>query len=317
MREWLVFPLLVLPCSVGNAGEGVISDGGDTAAFPTAGQAICFTLKEGLGNKTEVPCDTTKGGLVAIIDNQIVGFNKSQLWSYDLAATRVHVLATSKAGEVYRNAMFNPKTREIWVSIFAADDVSDANGLSFQCKGVLSVTFGSGAVKTDRMKVRRDIVVAGGSIDDSGSMYFPVEGDVFECTYDSEGRSLEGGRILPLSTRAVFTGGASPSSRGVIDLAVSKNSLYLLVNRLGGSGPGVLLRIPKQQPLRHKLQDEEDYRRILELYAESIRKVEILKDSLPATHLCASANGKYFACWFDDQLWRSIDDGPLTRIPID
>ncbi len=133
----------------------------------------------------------------------------------------------------------------------------------------------------------------GAVFDPSGTMYFPMR-DVYECQmHDGE---LEGGRCLPISTEVVYTAGGSPSSFGARSIAVSKKMIYVFINRLGGSGPGFLVRFPKlRRPGIADLFDNSDgrYRQVMTLYSNSLRSMEIVQTNVSDTALCASANGNY------------------------
>jgi len=147
--------------------------------------------------------------------------------------------------------------------------------------------------------------------------------DVYQCHW---GEDLDGGRCLPVSTERVFTGGGSPSTFGARSIAVSKQMIYVFINRLGGNGPGFLVRFPKPRlPESADLFDNPDgrYRQVITLYANSLRSMEILQTNVSDKALCASANGDHVLIgrrlWSqpsERQWFKITNDGKPDPLPL-
>jgi len=180
------------------------------------------------------------------------------------------------------------------VSLAPKDYPADSSEetLSFSIHDLVKLTWRGEKIAQERIHTRREVLPPGAVFDNSDSLFFPMR-DVYQCRW---GEDLDGGRCLPVSTERVFTGGGSPSTFGARSIAVSEKMIYVFINRLGGSGPGFLVRFPKLRlPAGADLFDNPDgrYRQVMKLYADSLRSMEILQTNVSDTALCASANGDH------------------------
>jgi hypothetical protein len=218
----------------------------------------------------------------------------NEVWTYDRTKQAPRTVFTSPKQKKIHYATVQKTAGSVLVSLAPKDypDNSSEETLSFSIHDLVKLTWKDKQIAQERIRTRREVLPPGAVFDNSDLLFFPMR-DVYQCQWNEE---LDGGRCLPVSTEYVFTGGGSPGTFGARSIAVSKKMIYVFINRLGGSGPGFLVRFPKLRlPESADLFDDPDgrYRRTMTLYANSLRSMEILQTNVSDTVLCASANGNH------------------------
>jgi hypothetical protein len=274
----------------------VITDDGSEAYYVDNRALIRLDLKQSISAKIDLD-----GGLTSkefalagfAPTGELIGYSKANLWVYDPANHAQRIVFRAPAKEKIRYAAVKGDATLLSVTPHDHPDDSTNETLSLLVHDLVKLTWNGKDVVKERIHTRREVLPPGAVFDSDGLLFFPMR-DIYECKMDES--DLDGRRCLPVSTECVFTGGGSPGTFGARSIAVSKKMIYVFVNRLGGSGPGFVVRFPKQQlPESADLFDNPDgrYRQAMTLYADSLRSMEILQTNVSDTALCASANGNH------------------------
>jgi hypothetical protein len=298
--------LLVCFVQVGSAADLVIDNTASTSYYAEGTRLLHIDLKQRKLEKVPVSVGDAETGYDLIgfsPTGDLLGFSAQKVWAFTPQTRSVRTLFSAPAGEQVRYAAIKVPSKSVLVSLFPADyDASKDWGLSFEVKGLVELTWNGNNVRTQRVTPRREALPPGSAFDNRGTLYFPLD-DIYESTMD-EDFNLQGGRCIPLSTEAVFTGGGSPSTFGARSIAVSEKMIYAFVSRLGGSSDGgYLLRFRKPRQHRVDLSDENDYAKIMSIYRDSLASMEILESNLASAQLAASPNGKHVLIRCNGNKW--------------
>jgi hypothetical protein len=133
----------------------------------------------------------------------------------------------------------------------------------------------------------------------SGELFFAAYGDLW-CgeirTDKADGQddfSVAAYRCAPLAT--LETQNTTPAEIGVADIGVNRDTVYVQLSRMGGSGDGWFARLPRPKVKR----DSEGELEILyepkerfPVYQNSLRSLEILGEDFRAGYICVSLDEK-------------------------
>ncbi len=307
----------------------VISDDGSEAFYAEGSTLTQLNLSQNTSAKLNLDSGVTGkefqlAGFAPA--GELVGYSQTKLWTYDPARQTLRTVFTSPKQKKIRYATIQKATSSVMVSLAPKDYPADSSEetLSFSIHDLVKLTWRGEKIAEERIHTRREVLPPGAVFDNDGSLFFPMR-DVYQC--EMEGDSLDGGRCLPVSTECVFTGGGSPGTFGARSIAVSGKMIYVFINRLGGSGPGFLVRFQKLRlPESADLFDNPDgrYRQVMTLYANSLRSMEILQTNVSDTALCASANGNHvlIGCQLfgnkpgERQWFKVTNDGRPIPLPL-
>lgn len=262
--------------------------GGD-AAFSKDGQRI-YVIASTDGNSAlrEIDLANQTNRLIALPqlsqDNFPVGIARSEwdkfplitrksIWAFDPKSGRLtKVLDASKNGNFFRIA-YDPKSRQIFLT---------------SNEGLFLLKSGRELVQ---VFVRRHDAVGSLVFTSDGEMFCGEGGDLWHGKVGvEEGRySLTAYRYAPLG--ALETANTTPSETGVRDVAVTRDTIYVHLARLGGSGWGWLAQLTR--PVIKADASEEFGGPIkpedcLPMYENTLHSVKILGENNRSANLCVS-----------------------------
>jgi hypothetical protein len=221
----VIFGQLLPVCC--HAGDAVFSNDGQRiyVTSTTAGPENRAALEEiDLTNQTsrsiplpQLPKDDLLVGITRSPWDKLALVTRKSVWAFDPRSARLSKIRDmTKTGFFYRIA-YNPKMREIFVA---------TNEGSFVLKNGRELV---------NVFVRRHQGVGCPVFTSSGDIFYSYEGDLWHGEIEvDEGRySLNADRYAPIA--APETANTSPNETGVVDMAVSRDAIYVHLARMGGS----------------------------------------------------------------------------------
>ncbi|MCX7019165.1 MAG: hypothetical protein WCK47_05405 [bacterium] len=181
-----------------------------------------------------------------------------------------------------------------------------------------------GVAKTDAIFCRR-VNYLQGIVFDADTMCFGANGDLWEGAIERETDDagskkappqamkswLAAYRVAPLAT--LETGLGTPSQIGAGQVAPAGSRMYVHIKRMGGSGWGHVVRLPK--PAYSDSLAGDDFEGRLALYRKALANVEILAPSGTQSFLCASRGGERVFYRADENKYFIIENnGPPSQI---
>ena len=144
----------------------------------------------------------------------------------------------------------------------------------------------------------------------NGELFFAAYGDLWcgEIRPDKiDGQddfSIAGYRCALLAT--LETQNTTPAEIGVADIGVNRNTVYLQVSRMGGSGDGWFARLPRPSVKRDAEGEMEMFyqpKERLPIYLKALHSLEILGEDSRAGSICVSLDGRRVHYVLHDKHW--------------
>jgi hypothetical protein len=144
----------------------------------------------------------------------------------------------------------------------------------------------------------------------NGELFFAAYGDLWcgEIQTDKiDGQdyfSIAAYRCAPLAT--LETQNATPAEIGVADIGVNRDTVYLQLSRMGGSGDGWFARLPRPSVKRDPEGEMEMFyqpKERLPIYLKALHSLEILGDDSHAGSICVSLDGTRVHYVLHDKHW--------------
>jgi hypothetical protein len=144
----------------------------------------------------------------------------------------------------------------------------------------------------------------------NGELFFAAYGDLWcgEIQTDKiDGQdyfSIAAYRCAPLAT--LETQNATPAEIGVADIGVNRDTVYLQLSRMGGSGDGWFARLPRPSVKRDTEGEMEMFYQPKErvpIYLKALHSLEILGEDSRAGSICVSLDGTRVQYVLHDKHW--------------
>jgi hypothetical protein len=222
---------------------------------------------------TQLPQSEYIAGITRSEWDKLPLITRKSIWAFDPRSGRVSKIRdVAKNGNFFRIA-YDPKSRQIFVT---------------SNEGLILLKNGREFVPVN---VRRHDAVGCPVFTSSGEMFFAESGDLWHGKIEvEEGRySLSAYRYAPLG--ALETANTTPAETGVTDIAVARNTIYVHLNRLNGSGWGWLAQLARpvvkndsSAEFGVSIEPEQN----LPMYKTALDSVKVLGENTHATNLCVS-----------------------------
>jgi hypothetical protein len=160
---------------------------------------------------------------------------EKNIWTFDRASNLMNKVAGAPKGGRYWDIAYDPQSRTVVVT------GTGENGRLFLFKnGLVSVY------------VRRHDAISSPVFAADGTFLYSEIGDLWSGQIENnEGTySLTADRYLPLAY--LETANTTPAGMGVSDIAPVKDSVYVQLFRMGGSGWGAMFQVPRPPPKERK-----------------------------------------------------------------
>ena len=264
------------PCLAGDATFS--SDGQRIYIMSTAGgspalREIDLTRNTTRSTPVQVPKNDAFIGITRSPWDKLALLTQKAIWSWDPSSARLSKIRDAgKSGNFWRIA-YDPKSRQIFVT--------DDQGLFLLKNGREPVY----------VFVRRHSGTGCPVFTASGEMFFGNDGDLWHgiITVEEGNYALSAYRYAPLG--ALETAPTTPAETGVVDIAASRSTIYVHLNRLGGTGYGWFAQL--NRPAVGKSNPDEFGASIepaerLPMYKGVLESVKVLGSNPHPTNLCAS-----------------------------
>jgi hypothetical protein len=144
----------------------------------------------------------------------------------------------------------------------------------------------------------------------NGELFFAAYGDLWcgeiqiDKADDQDYFSIAAYRCAPLAT--LETQNTTPAEIGVADIGVNRDTVYLQLSRMGGSGDGWFARLPRPS-IKRDTEGEMDMfyqpKERLPIYLKALRSLEILGEDSRAGFICVSLDGTRVHYVLHDKHW--------------
>jgi hypothetical protein len=198
------------------------------------------------------------------------------LWTFDPRTGRLTKVCDAPKGGRFWHIAYDPKTHTLFVT---ASGESSPLFMPKNARQLVSIY------------VRRHPHITSPVFTSDGEFFYAETGDLWSGKIESEeGRfSLSADRYAPLAY--LETANTTPNGTGVSDIAVTRDAIYVQLFRMGGSGWGVLLQLPRAP----KKTGNEAVSSMAEVavkelarYKESLQGLKSLGEINRPAYLCAS-----------------------------
>jgi hypothetical protein len=144
----------------------------------------------------------------------------------------------------------------------------------------------------------------------SGELFFAAYGDLWcgevrtDKIDEQDDFSIAAYRCAPLAT--LETQNTTPAEIGVADIGVNRDTVYLQLSRMGGSGDGWFARLPRPSVKRDTEGEIEMFYQPKErvpIYLKALHSLEILGEDSRAGSICVSLDGTRVHYVLHDKHW--------------
>ena len=223
---------------------------------------------------TQLGKDEWITGVAASSDDTIFLATRKQLWRFDPRSQRLSkVREASKSDNFYRIA-FDPKSGQLFLTT--------DSGCYFLHNGRELAT----------VYVRRHPNIGCPVFAANGELFFCETGDLWHGLIAPDefrsGYSLTAYRYAPLG--ALETANTTPAETGVRDIAVTSDTIYLQLGRMGGSGYGWMAELPRPKSPENpeEFGGPIDPTEALPKYDKVLQSVKIMGENSYQSNLCVS-----------------------------
>ena len=184
---------------------------------------------------SEMPSRQPLLGITRSDGDKLFCVTEKNIWTFDPGSNRLTKVCGSPKGGRYWRIAYDPKSHTIVVT-----GTGERGPLFLYKNGLVSVY------------VRRHDAISSPVFAADGTIFYSEIGDMWSGHIENnEGTySLTADRYLPLAY--LETANTTPSGMGVSDIAPVKDSVYVQLFRMGGSGWGALFQVPRRPPKEQK-----------------------------------------------------------------
>lgn len=262
-----------------NPSRGLAGD----AAFSSDGKRIYTITQTQLVEEIDLRANTIRNipttdrlrGIACSHEDKLFCTTENALHSFDPATGTLTKIQDADPGAAFWRVAYDPKSRALFVT---TDD--EAHPL-FLFKPPDEWK----SVRMRRHPYPSCLVFA-----HSGELFFAAYGDLWhgEIEKDEEYSALAAYRYAPLAT--LETANTTPAEVGVSDIGVAANTIYVQLERMGGSGDGWFAQLARPRRKRDDYGMDMPYtpQERLPIYEQALRSVKIIGDDPRAGGICVS-----------------------------
>jgi hypothetical protein len=184
---------------------------------------------------SQLPSQQPLLGITQSDGDKLFCVTEKNIWTFDPGSNRLTKVCGSPKGGRYWRIAYDPKSHTIVVT-----GTGERGPLFLYKNGLVSVY------------VRRHDAISSPVFAADGTFFYSEIGDLWSGQIENnEGTySLTADRYLPLAY--LETANTTPSGMGVSDIAPVKDSVYVQLFRMGGSGWGAMFQVPRPPPKERK-----------------------------------------------------------------
>jgi hypothetical protein len=217
------------------------------------------------------------------------------VWSFEPESGRLNKIRDAPTGVSFWQIAYDPKMQRVFVTtddrehpIFTFDDPAE----------------------WIPVRMRRHPYPSSLAFAPNGELFFAAYGDLWcgEIRTDKiDGQddfSIAAYRSAPLAT--LETQNATPAEIGVADIGVNRDTVYVQLSRMGGSGDGWFARLPRPSVTRDTEGEMEMFyqpKKRIPIYLKALHSLEILGEDSRAGSICVSLDGTRVHYVLHDKHW--------------
>lgn len=217
-------------------------------------------------------------GITCTYKNRLFCTTAKAVWSFEPESGRLAKIHDAPTGVSFWRIAYDPKMRRVFVT------TDDREHPLFMFND---------SAEWIPVRMRRHPYPSSLAFAPNGELFFAAYGDLWcgEIRTDKiDGQddfSIAAYRCAPLAT--LETQNATPAEIGVADIGVNRDTVYVQLSRMGGSGDGWFARLPRPK-VKHDSEGEMEMfyepKERLPIYQTSLRSLEILGEDSRWLHLC-------------------------------
>jgi hypothetical protein len=244
---------------------------------------------------TQLESSDSVRGITSADKNRFYCTTAKAVWSFEPESGRLAKIRDAPNGVSFWQIAYDPKMRRVFVT------TDDREEPVFTFKDPAE----SIPVRMRRHPHPSCPVFAG-----NGELFFAAYGDLWcgeiqtEKVDEKDYFSIAAYRCAPLAT--LETQNTTPAEIGVADIGVSRDTVYLQLSRMGGSGDGWFARLPRPSIKRDTEGEMEIFyqpKERLPIYLKALQSLEILGEDSHAGCICVSLDGTRVHYVLHDKHW--------------
>jgi hypothetical protein len=295
----LAFLLSVSYCS---AGDAVFSSDGGRVYLISDIESKPAVEEIDLNKKTirkilltQLDASDSLRGITCTNKNRFFCTTAKAVWSFEPESERLTKIRDAPTGVSLWRIAYDPKIQRIFVTTDHRKDPV--------------FTFNNPA-EWSPVRMRRHPYPSSLAFAANGELFFAAYGDLWcgEIRTDKingqDSFSVAAYRCAPLAT--LETQNTTPGEIGVADIGVNRDTVYLQLSRMGGSGDGWFARLPRPE-IKRDSEGEIDMlyepKERFPIYEKSLRSLEILGEEVRAGSICVSLDETRVHYVLHDKHW--------------
>jgi len=232
---------------------------------------------------TQLESSDSLRGITCADKNRFFCTTAKAVWSFEPQSGRLTKIQDAPTDASFWQIAYNPKIQRVFVTT----DDREHPVFTFKNPG-----------EWIPVRMRRHPYPSCLAFAANGELFFAAYGDLWcgEIQTDKiEGQddfSIAAYRCAPLAT--LETQNTSPAEIGVADIGVNRDTVYLQLSRMGGSGDGWFARLPRPSVKRDTEGEIEmlyQPKERLPIYLKALHSLEILGEDSRAGSICVSQDG--------------------------
>jgi hypothetical protein len=296
----VLFLLFSVACC--NAGDAVFSSDGervflisDIESKPAVEE---IDLKKKTTRKillTQLDRSDSLRGITCTHRNRFFCTTAKAIWSFEPESGRETKIRDAPTGVSFWRIAYDPKMQRVFVT------TDDREHPIF--------TFNDPA-EWIPVRMRRHPYPSSLAFAANGELFFAAYGDLWcgeirtDKIDEQDDFSITAYRCTPLAT--LETQNTTPVEIGVADIGVNRDTVYLQLSRMGGSGDGWFARLPRPSVKRDTEGEMEMFYQPKErvpIYLKALHSLEILGEDSRAGSICVSLDGTRVHYVLHDKHW--------------
>jgi hypothetical protein len=234
-------------------------------------------------------------GITCTHKNRFLCTTAKAVWSFDPESGRLTKIRDAPTGVSFWRIAYDPKMQRVFLT------TDDREHPVFMFNDPAEWI----PVRMRRHPYPSSLVFAA-----NGELFFAAYGDLWcgEIRTDKiDGQdyfSIAAYRCAPLAT--LETQNTTPAEIGVADIGVNRDTVYVQLSRMGGSGDGWFARLPRPKVKRDADGEIEmlyEPKERFPIYETSLRSLEILGDDSRAGYICVSPDETRVHYILHDKHW--------------
>jgi hypothetical protein len=244
---------------------------------------------------TQLDASDSLRGITCTNKNRFFCTTAKAVWSFEPQSGRLTKIRDAPNGVSFWRIAYDPKMQRVFVTT----DDRDQPVFTFKDPG-----------EWIPVRMRRHPYPSCLAFATNGELFFAAHGDLWcgeiqtDKVDEQDYFSIAAYRYAPLST--LETQNTTPAEIGVADIGVNRDTVYLQLSRMGGSGDGWFARLPRPSIKRDTEGEMEMFyqpKERLPIYLKALQSLEILGEDSRAGSICVSLDATRVHYVLHDKHW--------------